>query len=101
MTLKCLCLSDMLKLCWRRLTGWYGTPPFTNSDVNQYHSFVQMALMLCFRLQEEVEMEDIAEGPFLDIDNGDKKNPLAVVEYIDDLYKFYRKAEVISCSVAT
>lgn len=46
-------------------------------------------------------MEDIDEETFLDIDNGDKRNPLAVFEYIDDLYKFYRKAEVISCSVAT
>lgn len=42
-------------------------------------------------------MEDVEEEPpFVDIDNGDKKNPLAVVEYIDDLYNFYKKAEVIS-----
>ncbi|KAJ0024661.1 hypothetical protein Pint_09231 [Pistacia integerrima] len=43
---------------------------------------------------EEVEMEDVSEEPVADIDSGDKKNPLAVVEYIDDLYNFYRKAEV-------
>ncbi|KAE8704229.1 Cyclin-B2-4 [Hibiscus syriacus] len=43
----------------------------------------------------EVEMQDIDEEPFLDIDNCDKSNPLAVVEYIDDLYEFYRKAECI------
>ncbi|XP_022748824.1 cyclin-B2-4-like isoform X2 [Durio zibethinus] len=46
---------------------------------------------------EEVEMEDMDEEPFVDIDNFDKKNPLAVVEYIDDLYKFYRKAECTGC----
>ncbi|GKV48324.1 hypothetical protein SLEP1_g55148 [Rubroshorea leprosula] len=46
---------------------------------------------------EEVEMEDVAEEPVLDIDSTDKKNPLAVVEYIDDLYHFYKKAECGSC----
>lgn len=40
-------------------------------------------------------MEDIAEDPVLDIDSCDKKNQLAVVEYIDDLYTFYKQAEVI------
>ncbi|EEF52862.1 cyclin-B2-3 isoform X2 [Ricinus communis] len=47
---------------------------------------------------EEVEMEDVVEEPFMDIDSYDKKNPLAVVEYIDDLYNFYRKAELSSCA---
>lgn len=40
-------------------------------------------------------MEDVAEDPVMDIDNDEKKNPLAVVEYIDDIYNFYKKAEVI------
>lgn len=40
-------------------------------------------------------MEDIAEEPVVDIDGCDKRNPLAVVEYIDDLYRNYKKAEVI------
>lgn len=44
--------------------------------------------------QEEVEMEDIEEEPVIDIDSRDKKDQLAVVEYIDDLYAFYRKSEV-------
>lgn len=39
-------------------------------------------------------MEDIAEEPVVDIDSCDKKNALAVVEYIDDLYAYYKKAEV-------
>ncbi|KAK3231981.1 hypothetical protein Dsin_003862 [Dipteronia sinensis] len=46
---------------------------------------------------EEVEMEDVVEEPVVDIDMGDKNNPLAVVEYIDDIYSFYRKAESSSC----
>ncbi|KAE8680369.1 Cyclin-B2-4 [Hibiscus syriacus] len=59
--------------------------------------FVQQAEAMSEEIDRmEVEMEDIDEEPFLDIDNCDKNNPLAVVEYIDDLYKFYRKAECIS-----
>ncbi|WCJ44706.1 CYCLIN B2 4 [Euphorbia peplus] len=42
---------------------------------------------------DEIEMEDVDEESLMDIDSRDKKNPLAVVEYIDDLYKFYMKAE--------
>jgi hypothetical protein len=40
-------------------------------------------------------MEDIDEEPVIDIDSSDKKNTLAVVEYIDDLYTHYKKAEVM------
>lgn len=39
-------------------------------------------------------MEDVDEEPILDIDSGDKTNPLAVVEYIDDLYAHYKRIEV-------
>ncbi|KAJ6731179.1 CYCLINS [Salix viminalis] len=46
---------------------------------------------------DEVEMEDVEEEPVMDIDGCDKKNPLAVVEYIDDLYNFYKKAEISGC----
>ncbi|WJX56171.1 G2/mitotic-specific cyclin-1 [Trifolium repens] len=42
---------------------------------------------------EEVEMEDIMEEPILDIDTTDANNPLAVTEYIEDLYSYYRKVE--------
>lgn len=41
-------------------------------------------------------MEDIPEKPVSDIDSADKKNPLAVVEYIDDLYAYYKRVEVMS-----
>ncbi|XP_022133019.1 LOW QUALITY PROTEIN: G2/mitotic-specific cyclin-2-like [Momordica charantia] len=46
---------------------------------------------------DEVEMEDIEEEAVIDIDSRDTKDPLAVVEYIDELYAYYRKAEVSSC----
>ncbi|KAE9596550.1 hypothetical protein Lal_00007819 [Lupinus albus] len=46
---------------------------------------------------EEVEMEDIIEEPLLDIDSSDANNPLAVVDYIEDLYAHYRKIESASC----
>lgn len=51
---------------------------------------------MIFLQQEEVEMEDIAEeeDPVIDIDIIDSNNPLAVVEYVDDLYAHYRKIEV-------
>ncbi|KAK2373683.1 CYCLIN B2-4 [Trifolium repens] len=46
---------------------------------------------------EEVEMEDIMEEPILDIDTTDANNPLAVTEYIEDLYSYYRKVESSGC----
>ncbi|KAL1225535.1 Cyclin-B2-1 [Cardamine amara subsp. amara] len=47
---------------------------------------------------EEVEMEDvIVEDPIFDIDVSDAKNSLAAVEYVQDLYAFYRKTERFSC----
>ncbi|KAL6995968.1 Cyclin-B2-4 [Sarracenia purpurea var. burkii] len=45
----------------------------------------------------EVEMEDITEEAIVDIDSKDKRNPLAVVEYIDDIYAYYKKVESSSC----
>lgn len=39
-------------------------------------------------------MEDIFEDPIMDIDSCDAKNPLAGVDYVDDLYGYYRKMEV-------
>lgn len=48
------------------------------------------------RMDEEVEMEDI-DGPILDIDSGDQNNPLAVTEYVDDIYAYYKKVENTSC----
>ncbi|KAM5546949.1 hypothetical protein ABKV19_001468 [Rosa sericea] len=46
---------------------------------------------------KEIEMEDIVEEPLVDIDSSDLKNPLAVVEYVEDLFTYYRKMEGFSC----
>lgn len=50
----------------------------------------------CCIVQEicEVEMEEV-ESPLRCIDKSDHRNPLAVVEYVDEIYSFYRKTEVI------
>lgn len=42
---------------------------------------------------KEIEMEDI-EVAAPDIDSGDAGNSLAVTEYVDEIYCFYRKTEV-------
>ena len=47
------------------------------------------------RMEEEIEMEDSVEEPVMDIDGSDNKNSLAVVEYIDEIYAYYRKTEVM------
>lgn len=46
------------------------------------------------RMEEEVEMEDFVEELVVDIDSSDKQNSLAVVEYIHELYAFYKTTEV-------
>lgn len=38
-------------------------------------------------------MEDVDE-PVIDIDSSDLKDPLAVVEYINDMIAYFRKTEV-------
>ncbi|KAJ4884598.1 Cyclin-B2-4 [Raphanus sativus] len=47
---------------------------------------------------EGIEMEDSdEEETVMDIDSSDKNNSLAVVEYIHDLYDFYKNNECRSC----
>nr|XP_018622342.1 cyclin-B2-3-like [Nicotiana tomentosiformis] len=46
------------------------------------------------RMDEEIEMEDVENWPIVDIDSAEKKNTLVVVEYIDDIYAYYKKTEV-------
>lgn len=42
-------------------------------------------------------MEDIKEESIMDIDGCDADNPREAVEYIEDIYSFYRKIEVSDC----
>ncbi|KAJ7966969.1 Cyclin [Quillaja saponaria] len=79
----------------------------TNIDVegsestSEFHEtmFVQQTEAMLEEIDhmQEVEMEDITEERIVDIDNCDIKNPLAVADYIDDLYAYYKKAESSSC----
>ncbi|KAH7288627.1 hypothetical protein KP509_31G034200 [Ceratopteris richardii] len=39
----------------------------------------------------------LKEEPLPDIDAGDSNNQLAVVDYVEDIYSFYRRSEVKSC----
>lgn len=39
-------------------------------------------------------MEEDLDEEMIDLDTPDKKNQLAVTEYINDIYAFYRKTEV-------
>ncbi|PHU30661.1 Cyclin-B2-2 [Capsicum chinense] len=43
---------------------------------------------------KEIEMEDTEDWSVVDIDNSNKKNKLTVVEYIDNIYAYYKKVEV-------
>ncbi|XP_031379760.1 cyclin-B2-3-like isoform X2 [Punica granatum] len=61
--------------------------------------FVQHTEAILVEIDEmdEIEMEDAYEEPIMDIDICDKKDPLAVTEYIDDLYRYYKKVEGSGC----
>jgi hypothetical protein len=43
---------------------------------------------------KEIDMEDSDEEVAPDIDSCDAGNSLAVVEYVDEIYSFYRRSEV-------
>ncbi|XP_057966323.1 G2/mitotic-specific cyclin-2-like [Malania oleifera] len=91
-----------------RLLYWNsnGTQDCTIIDVEEYKdatnnpdtvSIVHTEAMLNEIDTMEVEMEDVAEEPILDIDSCDMGNPLAVVEYVDDIYAYYRENENSGC----
>ncbi|PHT94990.1 hypothetical protein T459_02872 [Capsicum annuum] len=42
---------------------------------------------------KEIEMEDTEDWSVVDIDSSNKKNNLTVVEYIDNIYAYYKKVE--------
>ncbi|XP_042013618.1 cyclin-B2-3-like [Salvia splendens] len=77
---------------------------YKNLDDHDVPMFVQHTEAMLEEIDQmdvEVEMEDIdgenEEEPVIDIDSCDKSNPLAVTEYIDDLYTYYKKMESSSC----
>ncbi|KAG8093724.1 hypothetical protein GUJ93_ZPchr0012g20856 [Zizania palustris] len=62
------------------------------SDVLPLTMVSEMEEMMNSELKE-IEMEDIAEEAAPDIDSCDASNSLAVVEYVDEIYSFYRRSE--------
>ncbi|KAF9611938.1 hypothetical protein IFM89_037158 [Coptis chinensis] len=68
-------------------------------DVDEYKAANDLPLPMFTKLTEveieEVEMEDVSPDPIIDIDSCDSNNPLAVVEYIKDIYSYYRKTECV------
>ncbi|KAF3642694.1 Cyclin-B2-3 [Capsicum annuum] len=67
--------------------------PPTSSPVGDQR-MVQQLIQRIVRRDEEIEMEDAEDWSVVDIDSSDKKNELTVVEYIDDIYAYYKKDEV-------
>ncbi|KAF9609908.1 hypothetical protein IFM89_019001 [Coptis chinensis] len=67
-----------------------------DSSVPMYVKHTE-AMMDEIDLMEEVEMEDVMPESVMDIDCGDSENPLAVVEYVEDIYSFYKSSESSSC----
>ncbi|EYU30276.1 hypothetical protein ABFS82_03G007900 [Erythranthe guttata] len=70
-------------------------------DVPMFVQHTEAMLEEIDRMDAEIEMEDVneeeLEEAIVDIDISDKKNPLAVTEYIDDIYAYYKKTESSSC----
>ncbi|XP_020573172.1 G2/mitotic-specific cyclin-2-like [Phalaenopsis equestris] len=46
---------------------------------------------------KEVEMEDLETKLLMEIDSCDSNNPLAVVNYVNAIYSFYRETEELGC----
>lgn len=53
-----------------------------------------MIVDLFLMQDKEIEMEDLEEDIIVDIDSPDKNDALAVVEYVNDIYAYYKKMEV-------
>ncbi|PHT70442.1 Cyclin-B2-4 [Capsicum annuum] len=69
-----------------KATGYFDMPMFVQ------HTEAMMEEI--DRIDEEIEMEDTEYWSVMDIDSSDKKNKLTVVEYIDDIYAYYKKDKV-------
>ncbi|GER49720.1 cyclin [Striga asiatica] len=69
------------------------------NDVPMFVQHTEAMLEEIDSMDVEVEMEEIDgdDEPVVDIDCVDKKNALAVTEYIDDIHDYYLKTERTSC----
>ncbi|PHT36362.1 Cyclin-B2-4 [Capsicum baccatum] len=64
------------------------------SDVPMFVQHTEAMMEEIDRMDEETEMKDAEDWSIMNIDSSNKKNKLTVVEYIDDIYAYYKKAEV-------
>ncbi|PHT41125.1 Cyclin-B2-4 [Capsicum baccatum] len=64
------------------------------SDVPMFVQYTEAMMEEIDRMDEEIEMQDAEDWSVVDIDSSDKKNEHTIVEYIDDIYAYYKKAEV-------
>ncbi|KAF3670527.1 hypothetical protein FXO37_08502 [Capsicum annuum] len=62
------------------------------SDVPIFVQHTEAMMEEIDKMDEEIEMEDVEDWSVVDIDSSDKKNELTIVEYIDDIYAYYKKA---------
>ncbi|XP_042378329.1 G2/mitotic-specific cyclin-2-like isoform X1 [Zingiber officinale] len=73
----------------------------TAIDVDLQKSAIGLPLPMAEEMDrsdhKEIEMEDIIVNLMPDIDSCDRDDPLAVVDYVDDIYRFYRNTEDASC----
>ncbi|XP_073001468.1 cyclin-B2-2-like isoform X2 [Typha latifolia] len=76
----------------------------TSIDIDDCQLANELPLPMVAEMEEmvncelkEIEMEDLEEERVPDIDSSDSNNPLAVVDYVDDIYNFYRQTEDSSC----
>ncbi|PHT53735.1 Cyclin-B2-3 [Capsicum baccatum] len=65
------------------------------SDVLMFMEHTEAMMEEIDRMDEEIEMEDAEGWSVVNIDSFDKKNELTVVEYIDEIYAYYKKAELV------
>ncbi|KAJ0966747.1 hypothetical protein J5N97_023664 [Dioscorea zingiberensis] len=77
-------------------------------DVDDFRSANDIPLPMVDEMEEmgncdlkEVEMEDLDaeedDGHLPDIDANDMKNPMAVADYVEEIYGFYKSSEALSC----
>lgn len=62
-------------------------------------NFPCLAVFNPILLQAACGLTDKPKVQIVDIDAADTENELAVVEYVEDIYKFYKLVEVFSLSL--
>ncbi|XP_020084579.1 cyclin-B2-1-like isoform X2 [Ananas comosus] len=87
------------------IIGRHKKPNLSTLEVDDYTAANDLTLPMVEEIEEmgncdlkEVEMEDLVEEPIPDIDGFDSSNPLAAVDYVEEIYSFYKRTEVAGCA---